>query len=300
MAQFYWEALDDDIGGPPSNCVLTQPWASWTSLNIGIETEPNTVTLLNERAHLICNASGSSRRGIIWSEIGGVEVPSSANSEIWMLFVPQGAGSDGRLALRMSGAASSENCYLGGYRRYTSNAQQGKYVSGTYSDIGTATYNPGYKAYEARHRVNGTTIQTKVWLHGDPEPETWTLSNTDASITTAGGHGLFQFNPSGSGSALRIFAVGIGTDGDTAPKEALSGGENVEALAASGAIGASGSQPVASATANVSALATSGAIEITGSIPVATATDAKEALAGSGSAEIAGSQPVAVPALCLL
>lgn len=197
MAQFYWEALEEDIGGPPSNCILSQPWGSWSSLNIGIEETPNSVSLLNERAHLICDASGNSRRGIVWSEIGGVSVPASANSEVWMLFAPQGASSDTRLALRMSGAASSENCYLGGYRRYARNAQQGKYVSGSYTELGTAAYNPGYAACEARMRVNGTSVQTKVWLHGDPEPETWTMSHTDSSVSGAGGHGFFQFNAAG-------------------------------------------------------------------------------------------------------
>jgi len=48
--------------------------------------------------------------------------------------------------------------------------------------------------YSARFRVVGTTIQAKLWVAADPEPEAWGYSGTDSAVSAAGAVGFSVMN----------------------------------------------------------------------------------------------------------
>lgn len=70
-----------------------------------------------------------------------------------------------------------------------------KYVNG----VMTANLSKHYltldraKRYWARVRVNGTTLQYRVWAYGAPEPTAWDATVTDASIAGGGWVGVGNF-----------------------------------------------------------------------------------------------------------
>jgi len=72
-----------------------------------------------------------------------------------------------------------------------------------------AYYNVGNGTARGRFRLNGTSLQAKVWLEPNDEPSSWQMSVTDSTYTS-GVAGLAT-------RAGTIYAIGIGTDGSEAP-----------------------------------------------------------------------------------
>jgi hypothetical protein len=58
-----------------------------------------------------------------------------------------------------------------------------KHVGGTPSTVAGASFSvaAGVKHW-IRFRVQGTTLQAKIWLDGTSEPAAWTVTGTDASL----------------------------------------------------------------------------------------------------------------------
>ena len=121
-----------------------------------------------------------------------------------------------RFTLRGSGAAAAETGYSLTFNSGSSFLVISKYVAGTSTNLATsASFAPAVNTwYWLRFRVNGTTLQAKLWLEGDVEPSSWTLSTTDSSISAAGWVGVGNFTASGTRD-IDFFSVG--TNGDTAP-----------------------------------------------------------------------------------
>lgn len=105
-----------------------------------------------------------------------------------------------RSACRASGAAGAENAYMDGLFGSTTAplyAQQiAKYNAAAAANIGSAlTGNSGDGNYTVnawawlRFRINGTSLQSAVWLDGSPE-QTLNGVNTDSSIVGGGWVGL--------------------------------------------------------------------------------------------------------------
>jgi hypothetical protein len=120
---------------------------------------------------------------------------------------------------RASGAAGSENAYVGGYNG--SLQEVSEYVSGTFTQGDTSTdFTPSDDTwYWTRFRLNGTSRLCRMWNDGDAEPGTWQASDTDSDITGDGWVGLFSFSQIGTGHIIDVF--GVGTDGDSAPSQPL-------------------------------------------------------------------------------
>lgn len=106
----------------------------------------------------------------------------------------------------------------------------GKYVSGSYSNIYTAgggAINATNTWAYIRAQISGNSLRVRVWRDGNAEPNTWSGTGTDNSLST-GRVGIMIFNT----APVDIDWIGIGTGGDPAPTEPVDpGGDD---LAASG------------------------------------------------------------------
>lgn len=94
------------------------------------------------------------------------------------------------------------------------------YCSGSDARVNIQTHSTSYSGsttYKAIIRCNGTTLQTKVWVDGDPEPGSWQIGTTDANVTGVGWVGFCQGSNVNTPS---IIELGIGTNGDAAPQSA--------------------------------------------------------------------------------
>lgn len=136
-----------------------------------------------------------------------------------------GAAHQVTLVARGSGSSGSENAYLLSFASSsTGGLRLRKLVSGTVTNLGTEHVGTivfaADKWYWMRFRVNGTTLQGKIWEDGDAEPADWQVSATDSSISAAGWVGVGNFESTGT---TRDFDyVSIGTNGDAAPLHSLS------------------------------------------------------------------------------
>ena len=61
-----------------------------------------------------------------------------------------------------------------------------KVVGGTTTSIGTFAVPSDTDAHKLRFQVDGTNLKAKVWDADDTEPNTWTATTTDSSVTAAG------------------------------------------------------------------------------------------------------------------
>ena len=68
--------------------------------------------------------------------------------------------------------------------------------------------------YWARFRVNGSTMQAKVWTDGQPEPTNWMLNATNTARPTGSYSGLHTYMT----GTVRYSFISFGTNGDTAPR----------------------------------------------------------------------------------
>ena len=68
--------------------------------------------------------------------------------------------------------------------------------------------------YWARFRVNGSTMQAKVWTDGQPEPANWMLNATNTARPTGSYSGLHTYMT----GTVRYSFISFGTNGDTAPR----------------------------------------------------------------------------------
>jgi hypothetical protein len=140
-------------------------------------------------------------------------------------------------ALRASGSASSETCYIAYIS--SSNLTIARSDSGTVTSLATVdtngavsplTVSSGLSSfiYEeenewhwVRFRANGTgatvSLKAKWWVDGYKEPDNWTVEYDDTSasrITAAGWTGVSKRGFNGD---TYVDFIGVGTNGDTAP-----------------------------------------------------------------------------------
>lgn len=120
-------------------------------------------------------------------------------------------------ALRVSGTVGLENYYqlkVGIVTGITIS----KAVNGVASDLILQSPVSPLKLgcfYNAVFRTSGTTLSAKIWADGLPEPVSWTLTTTDASLSV-GGPGLFYAL---SSEITEIHYFSVGTNGLSAPSE---------------------------------------------------------------------------------
>jgi len=85
-------------------------------------------------------------------------------------------------------------------------------ATATHPDNGGST-----TGWDYRFRANGTDLKAKLWQTGTTEPSSWTLTTSDSSITS-GYTAVFGY----SFPITTCDVFGVGTDGDSAPKTAIS------------------------------------------------------------------------------
>jgi hypothetical protein len=147
-----------------------------------------------------------------------------------------------------------------------------------------------------RFRVNGSTVQARVWADGDSEPGTWQCSATDTTYATAGHVGAIK----GANTSTQLWRrFGVGTNGDTAPSS--SGGTDGTITGATltataslipGALSGTSSATIAGTTMTAAASLVPGALQagstIAGQTLSATASLIPGTLIGEGGATLAG------------
>lgn len=120
------------------------------------------------------------------------------------------------LHVRGAGAAGAETSYC---VMVSTNGflELAKYVAGTRTSLGTGYTFPNLAAgtwFLLRFRVNGTTLQARIWPDGAPEPTDWQTTATDSAVSAAGWAGVGAYNSVGD---IDFDYVAVGTAGDTAP-----------------------------------------------------------------------------------
>jgi hypothetical protein len=108
------------------------------------------------------------------------------------------------------------NWYAVGYNNfYNSNTAVNlsiwKSVSGTDTNllnIGALTGINYGTPVAMRTRINGSTLQSRLWLAGSVEPNTWTFTLTDSGVTAAGYNGI-EYNSGDNSGNISVTDVNI-------------------------------------------------------------------------------------------
>lgn len=83
-----------------------------------------------------------------------------------------------------------------------------KFVGGVFTALVSATIGltaaGSIPRMRLRTEVIGSTLRMRAWLVGNPEPSTWDLTATDASLATSSGVGLFSHVNAGNTNTLPI------------------------------------------------------------------------------------------------
>lgn len=120
---------------------------------------------------------------------------------------------------RVSG---DENGYYAARRGSSRILEVGKYVDGSFTSLASSGIGDAPSEWWwTRLRIEGTSLKARTWEDGTVEPSSWDIELSDGSLASGG-----------AGSALMWYAVfdfdavGVGTNGDTAPSEAPASGED--------------------------------------------------------------------------
>jgi RHS repeat-associated protein len=110
-----------------------------------------------------------------------------------------------RIYLRASGATGSNqmpNAYRLEIASDSSTISLQKFVNSVVTQIGSFTYTKDTNAQRVRFRVQGSTIEAKVWADATPEPGNWSVLATDTAIT---GTGVVQIAHSYTSGARSVY-----------------------------------------------------------------------------------------------
>ncbi|RUU93339.1 hypothetical protein EOB59_03280 [Mesorhizobium sp. M7A.F.Ca.MR.176.00.0.0] len=166
--------------------------------------------------------TAANRQALSWNR-----VPNTADVEILtrMRAIEAWVINDNLIApwARGAGAAASEAGYRSAPGGQTSGTQyvtqMGKYVGGTFTALGVASFGPSPNLVVndwlwTRFRVNGTSLSRKTWHDGAAEPGAYDETVVDASVAAAGWVGLTQVttNPD-----VEIDFFSVGLNGEVAP-----------------------------------------------------------------------------------
>lgn len=104
-------------------------------------------------------------------------------------FSDRNASSFLRVFTKASGATGANqmpNAYRLEIASNSSTVVLQKFVGGSATQIGSFPYTADTNTHRVRFRVQGTTIQAKVWPDGTTEPANWSVTATDGAVTAAG------------------------------------------------------------------------------------------------------------------
>lgn len=205
MATYFTDFSDTATGSVPS---------AWTVNDAGWEVQSNT-DYTNDRAFVDTSDSAGEHAG--WEGLG-----QSSDQEI--VFRVRTNESSSYLAEKFkSNLRIIEVPFEGGTGRYhagvgTTGGVTTDYISKNndvnLSDAGGSSFSAN-TWFWVRFRANGTNLKLRVWKDGTDEPSTWTLTATDSEHSS----GYVGLTGSTETSVCEFDVVGVGTNGDTAPKE---------------------------------------------------------------------------------
>ena len=221
MSQFFWSAEDYAVGDVPDDF-----WrVDLGVLAIEIKQDVNGLKYME--------VSGPDKERAFLSVIGaGADVE---NAEIWARFMSTDSGSNFSFSQRATGVTDSLTIYdLRMTYQDAANQNKLEYYSSApdpaandstivigSKTLASQTLVPGTNVLaEQRGLVNLQDIKGKWWAAADPEPAAWSLEGTQSTINGAGRAGIFSFRP----YSYRIYAYGLGTNGDPAPTTTVATG----------------------------------------------------------------------------
>lgn len=124
--------------------------------------------------------------------------------------------------LYFAASASERVCYRVNLRKNGNQIGFSRYTPTQELGLGQAskTFNTSdvYKCLVYWNPSNGD-LKVKIWEQSESEPGTWDFETNNTNITAHGGIGLNTF-----ASLFSLSEIGIGTDGDDAPRSPVSGG----------------------------------------------------------------------------
>lgn len=164
----------------------------------------------------------------------------------------------------------------------------GKYVSGSYSNIYTAgggAINATNTWAYIRAQISGNSLRVRVWRDGNAEPNTWSGTGTDNSLST-GRVGIMIFNT----APVDIDWIGIGTGGDPAPDSPVGPGD-VTVTPDAGALTLTGHSPQIITSDHVTVHVGTGALSLTGHAPTVVTSAGVVVEPGVGALALSGFAP---------
>jgi len=217
---------------------------------------------------------------VTWDDIDGDANRADVEA---LILVTLPAASLYPIILRASGADESASLYT---LRLATTSIRSYYCNAADTPTQIASASASLTAgvdYWVRFRVNGTSIQVRVWADGGGEPGTWTLDSTDSTVSGVGWSGLSIYTNSGAGATIK--QVGFGTNGDAAPDAGGSGVTGTLATTnANDSSAASGSTTIIGTVAYNNNNDTSAASGSTTTIGTLNTTNANDIVAATGAA----------------
>jgi RHS repeat-associated protein len=133
-------------------------------------------------------------------------------------FSDRNASSFFRVFTRASGAVGANqmpNAYRLEIASNSSTIVLQKFVNSVVSQIGSYNYTADTNTQRVRFRVQGSTIQAKVWPDGTTEPSSWSVTATDNAVTSPG---VLQMAHSHTSGARSVYIDNLGVTRDVAER----------------------------------------------------------------------------------
>jgi hypothetical protein len=231
--ELYWEPLEEDVGGELSNMTFVMPWVPFTDVIVGANPLYSLPRALRLAAYDSPGAGSIINRGFIITSVNGVSLTSlEFPLNFYVEFRAVGESSDGGLIV-----ASDQNSAAGfavasavsisrntsdfnwAARQHLNSSSRSTVFGGTYAGITRNLVDRRMEVF-----VSETKIVSKVWEGADPEPSTPQIDENQAFSRKFGPPGFMRYRAASTTNfTLDIYKLGIGTDGDTAPRSPVSG-----------------------------------------------------------------------------
>lgn len=205
MAQYWWQPDPSDLGLAPSN------WTNRYGTSV-LEVRQDA----NSDYYLHISGSRSPSVSTLDS-INGVDLGGVGDCEFYGSYYAEYSSSDCRALLRYDPALGDGR----GGGKYRTDANLVAIDNQSDTTEATASEFTGYPQQYLKQRVQaiGTAHKARVWLASDPEQSNWDIEVTSSvSASQTGYPGQYRYREEG----FRVYGIGIGTNGDPAPRGPLS------------------------------------------------------------------------------
>lgn len=213
MAQVFTDFTEYTVGQAPDD------WTAWVAANISelVVKEDAGERYLNTFDAVDPLSEG--RRFYTWDK-----VPAAQNIEVYYEieetnYLSRGQRAVARLDPNKNTGEADSTALLIGPRSQDGQLQATEYVDGTPSSGDVSFTFDNYTRYAVLVTVSGSTGTVKIWDVETTEPASPQFTHTIAEPAISGLSGLGCYRR----GWRRIYNVGFGTDGDPAPRTAISG-----------------------------------------------------------------------------